>query len=49
MTVQAVYTGDRRYSVSGVGYGADGEFYSITDRLTLTNVCAGMPAGRSFV
>ncbi len=25
MTVQDVYAGDRRYSVSGVGYGADGE------------------------
>jgi len=33
MTVQAVYTGID-YSVSGVGYGADGEIYSITDRLT---------------
>jgi len=37
MTVQDVYAGDRRYSVSGVGYGADGEILLNHRHLTWTN------------
>lgn len=30
MTVQAIYTGEQRYQVSGVGYAPDGEIYTAT-------------------
>jgi len=42
--------GDRRYSVSGVGYGADGEILLNNRPSDLPMLRAtGMPAGRSFV
>lgn len=40
MTVQDIYAGDRRYSVSGVGYGANGEILLNDQPADLTNAPA---------
>jgi Ca2+-transporting ATPase len=40
MTVQDIYAGDRRYSVSGVGYGADGEILLNGQPVDLANAPA---------